>query len=208
MNKQPLVILGFGGNAIDFFDTISCNFDIIGFVDDDEKKKQLNYKGIKVFGRDFLEANESARVISMIGSEKTYKTRHELINSFNIKPERFVKAIHPSAQISKDASIGYDVTIMPGVVITSNAKIGNHVFILANTVIHHDVVIGNNTLIGSNVTLAGHVQVGKNCFLGSASSFKNNVTIGDNVLVGMSSNVVKNISSGARVAGNPAIEIK
>lgn len=207
MSKQPLIILGFGGNAIDFFETITCNFDIIGFVDDDEKKKQLSYKGINVYGREFLAAHESAKVISMIGSEKTHKTRHELINSFNIKPERFVNAIHPSAMVSKDAAIGYDVTIMPGVVVTSNAKIGNHVFILANTVIHHDVVIGNNTLIGSNVTLAGHVQVGKNCFLGSASSFKNNITIGDNVLVGMGSNVVKNLSSGNRVAGNPAIEI-
>lgn len=204
MNKEPLIILGFGGNAVDFFETISLRYDIVGFVDDDENKRHLEYRGIKVHSRQFLQVFPNAKIISLIGSEKTAKTRHEIINQFNIPSQRFGAAIHPKASISPDCNIGHDVVIMPGVVLTSNAKLGDHIFVLANTTIHHDVEVGNYTLIGSNVTLAGHVKIGDSCFIGSASSVKNNVTIGSRSIIGMASNVVKDVAPNSKCIGNPA----
>jgi sugar O-acyltransferase (sialic acid O-acetyltransferase NeuD family) len=204
MSKEPVIILGYGGNAVDFFDTVSSNFQIIGFVDDDHSKHGLSYNNVQVHGRPFLDANPSARIISLIGSERTFQIRHEIINAFNISKQRFATAVHPKATVSSSARIGYDVVIMPGVVITSNAQLGNHIFILANTVIHHDCEIGDHTLIGSNVTLAGHVKVKKNCFIGSGSSIKNNIEIGANSIIGMGSNVLRSVPEKSKVAGNPA----
>jgi sugar O-acyltransferase (sialic acid O-acetyltransferase NeuD family) len=204
MGKEPVIILGYGGNAVDFFDTVSANYEVIGFVDDDNSKHQLTYNGIKVYGRQFLETNPSVKIVSLIGSEGTYQIRHEIINAFNISASRFATCIHPKAIVSSGATIGKDVVIMPGVVITSNAKIGDHIFILANTVIHHDSKIGDYTLIGSNVTIAGHVNVGRNCFIGSGSSLKNNIEVGAGTIVGMGSNVLKSIPEKSKVAGNPA----
>lgn len=204
MKKESIIVLGFGGNAVDFFETISYNYEIIGFVDDDEKKINLSYKGIKVYTREFLSIHPEAKVISLIGSEKTIHIRDEIINKFNIPKERFATAIHPNASVSKDALIGYDVVIMSGVVITSNAKIGNHIFILANSVLHHDADVKDYTLIGSNVTIAGHVKIERNCFIGSASSFKNNITIGEFSIIGMAANVINNVERKSKCIGNPA----
>jgi sugar O-acyltransferase (sialic acid O-acetyltransferase NeuD family) len=204
MSKEPVILLGFGGNAVDFFETISWSHEILGFVDDDETKRHLEYKGIKVHDRSFLDAFPDAKIISLIGSEKTFRTRHEIIDQFNIPFQRFAFAIHPRASISSDCQIGHDVVILPGVVLTSNARVGNHVFILANTVLHHDVVVNDYTLIGSGVTLAGHVRVGKSCFIGSAVSVKNNVTIGDSTIIGMASNVLNDVAQNSRCVGNPA----
>ncbi len=207
MSKESVIILGFGGNAVDFFETVSSAYSIIGFVDDEPSKHTLSYKGIKVHGREFLDKHPEAKVISLIGSEKTFHIRNEIINKFNINPSRFGKAIHPKAVVCEDAVIGYDVVIMPGVVVTSNAKIGNHIFILANSILHHDVEVADHTLIGSNVTLAGHVKIGKSCFIGSGTSIISNVSVGEFSMVGMASNVIRNVSPGAKVVGNPARSI-
>jgi sugar O-acyltransferase (sialic acid O-acetyltransferase NeuD family) len=204
MQKEPLIVLGFGGNAIDFFETISHSYNIIGFVDDDESKHTSHYNGIKVYGREFLEKNNNTKVISMIGSEKTFRIRNKIIDKFKISLHRFATIIHPNATVSANANIGYDVIIMSGVVITSNARIGNHIFILANTVMHHDVEIEDYTLLGSNISLAGHVKIGRNCFIGSCTSVKNNISIGEYSIVGMSSNIVKNLPSYSKSFGNPA----
>jgi len=204
MIREQIIILGFGGNAVDFFDTISSNYDIIGFVDDDKSRHGLSHNGIYVQGRELLDSQPQAKIISMIGSEKTFKVRHEIIDNFHISKDRFATVIHPSASVSSSAVIGKDVAIMPGVIITSNAKVGDHIFILANTVLHHDVEIGDNTLIGSNVTMAGHVKIGTNCFVGSGTSIKNNTTIGSFSIIGMGSNVIRSVGENSRIAGNPA----
>jgi sugar O-acyltransferase (sialic acid O-acetyltransferase NeuD family) len=204
---EPVIVLGFGGNAVDFFETISYNYEIIGFVDNDASKHDRHYKGIRVHDVNFLETNPNVKVLSLIGSEKTFKTRHEIIERFRIPSQRFGRAIHPGASISADCKIGHDVVIMAGVVVTSNAKIGNHVFILANSTLHHDVEVNDYTVIGSNVTIAGHAKIGRNCFIGSGSSVKNNVTIGNRSIIGMASNVVKDIGPNSKCIGNPAREI-
>lgn len=205
--KDEVIVLGFGGNAVDFFDTIASNYTIIGFVDDDEKKHHLSYKGIRVYPRTFLQHHPTSKVISLIGSEKTIHFRNKIIEDFKIAPDRFGTAIHPKAIVSADAVIGKDVVIMPGVVITSNAVIGNHIFILANSVIHHDVSIGNYTLIGSNVTIAGNVSIGEKCYIGSCSSFKNDLQVGSESIIGMSANVLKSVPPNSKMIGNPAKSI-
>lgn len=207
MQKQAVIVLGFGGNAIDFFETVTASYTIIGFVDEDKSKWGQEYNSVKVYGPDFLSQNPDAKVISLIGSEKSFKIRHEIIGKFNISSDRFVTAIHPNANVSANAKIGRDVVIMPGVTIPSNAKLGDHVFVLANSVLHHDVEVGDYTLIGSNVTIAGYVKVGRNCFIGSGSSVISNTSIGEFSILGMAANVVKNVGSNAKVVGNPAKEL-
>jgi sugar O-acyltransferase (sialic acid O-acetyltransferase NeuD family) len=204
MEKEPILIIGFGGNAIDFFDTISEKFNIISFVDDDPNKIGSNYGGVKVCERTILDDFPNVKIITLLGSEKTFLLREKIISSFNIQQNRFAKIIHSSAIVSSQAKIGNDVVIMPNVVLTSNCEIGNHVMILSNTSIHHDVKINNFNLIGSNVVIAGHVSIDSHCFIGSGSSIKSNCSIGERSLVGMSSNVVKNVNIGSVVMGNPA----
>ena len=204
MTKIPLLVLGFGGNAIDAIDTIENNYEIIGFIDDDPERQKLTFEGIPVYPRQVLEKYKDAKVITLIGSAANFRNREKIINDFKIPESRFATIIHPTAVVSRLAKIGRDVIVFAGTIITANAIVGNHIFILPNSVIHHDVSVDDYTMIGANVTIAGHVKVGKCCYLGSASSIMNGINIGDCSMIGMAANVVRSVPPDSTMIGNPA----
>ncbi|MCS6821280.1 MAG: NeuD/PglB/VioB family sugar acetyltransferase [Microscillaceae bacterium] len=206
---KNLLIFPLGGNSVEALDCIDeQEYEIIGFVDDDTKKIGTKYCGIEVFDRSAFERFPDAKVLACIGSPYNFRKRGEIIAGLGVERKRFVTIIHPSAKISKFATIGINCLIMAGVVITHNAKIGDNVIILPNSVIHHDTEIGDNTCIGSSVVVAGFGKIGENCYIGSGSNIINNALVGSNTLVGMGTNVVKSVGENKKIVGNPAREIQ
>lgn len=199
-----MILFPCNGNAHEALDCLSDDAKAIGFVDDDLTKHNKTVFDLPVHQRNFIAEHPNTKVLAVPGSPTSYQKRKEIIISLNLSPERWAKVIHPRANVSKHAIIGFNVLIMAGVVIGPHATIGNHVVILPNTVIHHDAVIEDFNLIGSNVTVAGSVRISENCYIGSGSSIMNGISIGAGALVGMGSNVIKNINPRAKVVGNPA----
>ena len=204
---KPLLIFPYNGNGIEALDCIGSNYRFIGFVDDTPEKIGIDPNGYPVWDRDAFERFSDASVLAIPGSPDSYRSRQQTINGLGIMTERFAKVIHPAANVSPLASIGYNVLIMAGVIITSNAIIGSHTCILPNTVIHHDVVVDKWTLIGSSVNIAGNTIIEENCYIGSGSNIMNGLRVGSRALVGLGSNVISNVSAEAKVVGNPAREI-
>jgi len=206
--RSPLLIFPCNGNAIEALDSLGHTHHLLGFVDDTPEKQGTVVHGYTVYSRAALTQWPEALLLAVPGSPVSYLSRRQVIDGLGASANRFASIIHPAASVSPLARIGRNVLIMAGVVITSNAVIGDHVCVLPNTVIHHDVVIGSWSLIGSNVTIAGGTEVGENCYIGSGSSLINNIWIEERALVGLGSNVVRSVSAGARVAGNPARNIR
>lgn len=205
---EKLLIFPYNGNALEAMDCLGDQFELVGFIDDTVTRHGDTPYGVKVYDRSALEKFPDARVLAVPGSPVSFPKRHEHIGSLNIPVERLVSVIHPSVRIGKHVKMGRNCLIMAGVVITSNAVIGDHVCILPNSVVHHDSVVKDYTLIGSNVAIAGGTTICNNCYIGSGTNIINGITIGEFTLVGMGSNVVKSIPANARIAGNPAKEIK
>ena len=201
---QSLLIFPCNGNAIEALDCLGQSYRFEGFVDDTPEKQRDGVAGHPVFPRALLEERPSCQVLAVPGSPSTYTARNALIAGLGIDTGRYARVIHPSAQISLSATVGYNVLAMAGVVVTSNAIVGNHVCLLPNAVVHHDSKVGDWSLIGSNVAIAGGVDVGENCYIGSGSSIGNGVTIGDRALIGLGSTVIRDVPANAVVAGNPA----
>jgi sugar O-acyltransferase (sialic acid O-acetyltransferase NeuD family) len=201
---RPLLIFPCNGNAIEALDCLGTAYQFVGFVDDTPDKQRNGAFGHQVLPRKELEERPICQVLAVPGSPTSYSARRGLIDGLGIDVSRFARVIHPAAQISTNATIGYNVLIMAGVVVTSNAIIGNHVCLLPNTVVHHDSSIGDWSLIGTNVSVAGGVDIGENCFVGSGSSIRNGVRIGDGALIGLGSTVIHDVPASAVVAGNPA----
>lgn len=80
--------------------------------------------------------------------------------------------IHPSAQISSDASVSSSAWIGPNVVIDCNAEISDNVTIGAGSFIGKSVSIGNGTMLHSNVSINERCIIGKECV------FQSGVVIG------------------------------
>jgi sugar O-acyltransferase (sialic acid O-acetyltransferase NeuD family) len=203
---EEIIIFPYSGTAIEALDCLNDNQKCIGFVSDDDNVIGKSFFGIEVYSRTIFDKHPNARVLAVNGSPTSYLKRKEIIDSLKIEKERFCSIIHPKANVSKNATIGYNVLIMGGVVITANANIGNNICILPNSVVHHGSSIGDYTLIAANATICGDVVVEENCYIGAASSIKNGLSIGQNTLVGIGANVVNTIESGKKVVGNPAKE--
>lgn len=213
--SRKLVLFPFGGNArealLSLFaiNEINSEWEILGFIDDDQSRHGKECCGIKVLGgRDVLHEIPEASVLAVPGSPANYLGRKEIIGSLNLDESRFATIIHPSACRAPDAAIGCNTIIMPNVVISCGVTIGNHCVILPNTVVSHDSAVGDYCCIGSNVSVSGSVQIGSNCYIGSGTKMREDISIGAGTLVGLGSNVLSDLPAGVIAVGSPAKVIR
>jgi UDP-3-O-[3-hydroxymyristoyl] glucosamine N-acyltransferase len=82
-------------------------------------------------------------------------------------PATDAPSIHPTASISKSATLAADVIVGAHAVIEDRVTIGSGSRIGAGTSIGRDVSIGNNSILYANVTVYHQVSIGDNCILHS-----------------------------------------
>lgn len=213
MMTKDIIIFGIGGNCIDILETIiqinRCQkekkYNILGFLDDNEKSYGKEILGKKVLGKlgDSQKFPE-AFFVNGIGSENNYYYKDLIINKSKIELDRFETIIHPSAIVSDSARIGFGTVLLPNVVIMNNAELGNHGIILPNTVINHSVKVDDYFIITSGVNISGDICIGINCFIGTGASIKNGISIAPYNLIGMGSCVLSNTQVNSVNFGVPA----
>ncbi|MGB1262775.1 MAG: UDP-3-O-(3-hydroxymyristoyl)glucosamine N-acyltransferase [Cognaticolwellia sp.] len=117
-------------------------------------------------------------------------------------------AIHPSAVIAEDVTLGEGVTIGANAVVEAGVTIGNNVSVGAGSFIGIAAKIGANSTIWSNISIYHGVVIGENCAIHANSvvgsdgfGYANNqgawvkipqlgtVIIGDNVEIGASTTI-------------------
>ncbi|MBP1806800.1 NeuD/PglB/VioB family sugar acetyltransferase [Rubellimicrobium aerolatum] len=204
MTKPDLVVVGFSGNALDALSAIEASFRVVAFLDDNAGLHGRDFEGVPVLPVAALGRFPEARVLCLIGSERSYRHRAAIIGRLGLPEARFATVVHPRAEVSRLARIGAGSVLLAGAQVVSNGVVGRHVIVLPQSVVHHDSEVGDFTLVGTGVIVAGHVRVGPGCYLGSGSRLKNGVTVGEGALVGMGANVLRDVPPGATVVGNPA----
>jgi sugar O-acyltransferase (sialic acid O-acetyltransferase NeuD family) len=208
-----VAILGTGGNSVDILDTLhDANdaagrtlYDCVGFLDDDEALWGSVRHGTKVLGPlGAARELDGCRFVNGIGTPNNFLAKERIIAKTGVERERFVTVVHPTASVSRTATLGRGTVVFQHVTITTNAQIGDHVIVLPNSVISHDDVIGDYTCIAGGVCISGGVRVGAACYLGTKSAVIGGIEIGDRCLIGMGSVVLSSVPAGSVVVGNPA----
>jgi sugar O-acyltransferase (sialic acid O-acetyltransferase NeuD family) len=208
MTASAIVPIGLSGNLREIFEALENSYSIPAILDDDPSLAGSAFESVPVLPTSAAAQFPEASFICLIGSPASFHKRAEIIGRFGIPKKRFATVAHPSAQVSRFASIGGGTVLFHQVTVTSNAHVGEHVLVLPQSVIHHDVIIGPYSLIGAGTILAGDVTVGESCYIGSGTCVQNGVSIGDGALVGMGSVVIRDVPAGSVVAGNPARPLK
>src|SRR3954447_21315149 len=130
---RPIVIIGTGGSAYDVLDivdainAVSSSWTVIGFLDDFRPVGSLFLDRPVLGGLVAAERIPDAQFINVIGSDKTFSRRPELINTTGLSRERFATLVHPGAGVSSRARIGCGVYVNYGASVAGNVEIEDHV---------------------------------------------------------------------------------
>ena len=212
---KNLVIIGAGGFAREVYwhSQMASGFDyewtIKGFLDGDVK----------------LSAEEYAKLpgdVTMLGDVDSYEilpddvftcavgtpeVRKKLIEKILSRGGQFINIISEYAHIFPAAKIGKGVIVGLESGISDHVEIGDFAILNNVATIGHDTKIGKYTCIMSQVDVGGGSQIGDEVFIGSHATILNKVKIGNGAYVGAGSVVLKKVNAGAKVFGNPAVEI-
>jgi sugar O-acyltransferase (sialic acid O-acetyltransferase NeuD family) len=208
---KDIVIIGAGGFGrevawlIESINKVSNEWNIIGFVDDDESIQGKEINGYKVVGNVEWLKQQEFYVVNAIGDPITKKKVMEKIkdskNSYPI-------LIHPSVICSDRVKIGEGSIICAGNIITVNIEIGKHVIINLDCTIGHDAILGDYTTVLPSVNVSGFVKTEECVNIGTGSAIIQGVTVGKNSIIGAGGVVVKDLPANCTAVGIPAKPIK
>lgn len=206
---KKVYILGAGGagrEAADIFFRMihhsNLNYELAGFLDDEEALNDKNVNGIKVLGS--INERVPKEDELFVCAISNIMIRKKIIESYQIKNAKFLNLVDPSSIISSSAVIGEGNIIYPNTVISSNVSVGDHVIINMHSTLGHDAKIGNNVVISSFCDITGYVEIGNETFLGSHVSIHPKIKIGNECQIGIGSIVINNVKNGKKVFGYPA----
>jgi sugar O-acyltransferase (sialic acid O-acetyltransferase NeuD family) len=210
----PLIILGTGGSAHDALDVVesinarSPTWRVVGFLDD-TRQSGSEHLGLPVLGRltDAARFPEH-RFLNVIGSDRSYRQRPEIIASTGLRPEQFATLVHPGAGVSSRARLGHGVCVNHGVSVAGGVVVGDHVCLGPGVIIGHDSSIEEYALLAPGAVVSGFVSVGRSAYIGAASSIRQRVKIGERALVGMGAVVLRDVPAESVVVGNPARQLE
>ena len=97
-----------------------------------------------------------------VGDNASRKTEAEKLDDCY-----FPHLIHPSAKVSKSATVDNGTVIMAGAIVQAGARIGKHCIINTGASVDHDCVIGDYVHIAPGAHLCGHVEVGEGALVGA-----------------------------------------
>lgn len=210
---KKLIIIGGMGNGtvaastVEDINAIKKEWELIGFLNDFEKEP---INGYPVLGKidnatvnEFLENDDVYFLYTLISTKMNYKFLHKLTD-LQIPIERFATIIHPTAVVSKFATIGHGVSIQPFVSVGPNVTIGNHIQIYAQVLVGHNSTLDDYSYVANNSCIGAHVHLKEGAYLGTNCSLLENVTIGEWALVGIGTVALKDVPDYAKVVGNPA----
>lgn len=206
--KEKIFIFGASGHAkvvIDIIERLGL-YDIAFLGDDDPALHGRQVYGYTVLGgKEDLLASGLKYGIVAIGANRA---RRVVAGWLRDNGFLLITAVHPSAQLARDVSIGSGSVVMAGAVINADSIIGRDVIVNTRASIDHDCRIGDGVHIAPGSTLCGTVTVGVGTFLCAGVTIIPEITIGSNVTVGAGSTVLQNIPASVTVVGSPAKAIR
>ena len=193
---------GAGGHGTVVADAALCaGFDLLGFLDDGRAFGDVLPLGKVLGGTGWWRANPGVGVAVAVGDNVTRQRLLKALISDGVEPTRVV---HPSAVVSRTASLGPGVAILALAVINPGARVGAGAIINSGAVVEHDVRVGDGAHVASNATLAGAASLGELSLLGSGACVLPGISIGEHSIVGAGAVVTRDIPARCVCRGVPA----
>lgn len=199
---------GFGRRLRYLIEECTNDFNVIGFIDDNEIKGKI-VEGVEVLGgiTDLFHLNEISTLNIAFGIADPFVKRKILkrISSLNLE---FPNFIHKTATLKSGVSLGKGNIFCDRVFIGENVVINDFNVFNISCIVGHDVLIHDYCSFMLNVVLSGDNIFENGVYFGSNSCTRNKIAVGEFSTVGAGSVIVKDIIPYSVVVGNPGKIIK
>ena len=206
-----VLILGAGGHGRVVLDILlqAGGGEVVGFLDNNPAVHGRRMTGCGPGAIDDLPAIaarlDARGVIVAIGDNGTRRGLARRVHHAGLK---LVNAVHPSASLAHNATLGRNVVVAAGVVVCAHCQIGDSVILNTGCIIDHQTMIGEGSHVCPGVRIAGRVKVESGAFLGIGATVVPKVTIGCEAVVGAGAVVIEDVDPLSTVVGVPAQPIK
>lgn len=211
-DRARVVILGAGGHGRVVLDILlqSRRWDVCGFLDNNEAIQGRRVDGLPVLGRvdDLPRLRSAERIEGAIVAIGDNGVRRGLARTLDQAGLPLISAIHPSASLAHNATVGRNVVVAAGVVVCANCQIGDSVILNTGCIIDHQTVVGEGCHVCPGVRVAGRVCIEPGAFIGIGATVVPKVTIGCESIVGAGAVVIDDVPPMTTVVGVPARAIK
>lgn len=185
------------------------SYKVLGFIDDDPGLSGKPVDGLTVLGgmdrlRTLLQQGVQGAIVA-IGRNDVRCEKAELLQSMGFE---LVRAVHASAVLGSDVSVGGGSAVMAGTVINAGTTIGTNVIVNTGATVDHECELADGCHISPGSHLAGNVHVGRCAHIGIGSSVVPNIRIGEGSIIGAGSVVLNDVPSHQTWVGNPAKRLR
>jgi len=209
---KNLYIIGAGGSGretaeiVYAINEIKQEFQIAGFIDDDQSKWKSNINDIKVLGgisylKELNDPVNNYAVVSITDCKIKERIVKELEGTV-----KWCNIIHPTSIICSHTKIGIGNIIEHLVYIGPNVQIDDHVFLNHKTNIGHDAMIEDYSSLMDFCDINGYVHLEKKVYAGSRVSVTPGCTVGESAKLGAGAVIMKDVRPGVTMHGHRAVE--
>lgn len=209
---MKIVIVGAGGHGRVVLDILmqAATHEVVGFVDSSAQLVGRRVDGQLVLGRvDDLPALRHAHSIEgaivAIGDNGVRRGFADRLEQMGFK---LASAIHPSANIARNVTLGRNLVIAAGALIGAHCHVGDSVILNTGCIVDHESMIGPGTHICPGARLAGRVSVDAGAFVGIGATVIQNIRIGYEAVIGAGAVVIREVSPMTMVVGVPARQVR
>lgn len=120
----------------------------------------------------------------------------------------FGRLVHPSAQVSRSATLGPGTIVGPHAVIAAHVRLGEHVIVNRGALIGHHSRVGDFATLSPGANVAGRTEIGTAAYIGMGALVLDGLSVGEGALVGAGAVVTRNVDASVQVLGVPARTVK
>lgn len=209
---KRIFILGAGGHGRVVLDILlqAGQHQIVGFLDNNADIHGRRIDGVPVFGsiEDLAALAHQHDVEGVVVAIGDNGVRRGVARQVDLAGLDLINAVHPSATLARNASLGRNVVVAAGTVVCAHCQIGDSVILNTGCIIDYQTMIGEGSHICPGVRIAGRVKVEPGAFVGIAATVIPKVTLGCESIVGAGAVVTEDVPDLATVVGVPARRIK
>ncbi len=205
------IIIGAGGHGRVVLDIMQHEgrHEVVGFLDSNSDLHGRLMDGVEVLGPiqrlAGLKEQGVRGAIVAVGHNGTRRSFGEQVQRLG---HELVSAIHPSANIASNVSIGRGVVVAAGALVCAHCQIGDGVILNTGCLVDHETMIGTACHLCPGVKIAGRVTIESGAFVGIGATVIQHVRVGHDSVIGAGAVVLKDVPPMSTVVGLPAREIK